>query len=345
MLLSDAIDRYKADRINKGYVASTVRSEQTTLRTFLADVGNIQVGAIGHRQMDHFWSRHTDWSPGTWNLKRTHLSTFFKWCQARGILPRNADPMEGTKRRKDPQRDWTIIPQQEWPTLLDAAPDPRDRAMVAIGLYLFTRVSETTALRWKDIDFQNHEATVFRVKTQTLDVLPICEELEHELKVWKLKYAEMMGEHVKPGWYVVPPFAPVTFTGVPGQKGRLVRTDTPTLLPTRPIKDNAASRVKSVLLAAGYPVQTGEASHTLRRSGANALYHELSERGHDRAIRMCQAMLGHSSIQTTEIYLQLNLDRKARNDLLAGKKMFTGGEEATVLRLGGVDGQKDARVV
>jgi integrase len=88
-----------------------------------------------------------------------------------------------------------------------------------------------------------------------------------------------------------------------------------------------------VLLKAGYDLDKGEGGHTLRRSGATALYNELSERGHDRAIRMCQAMLGHASIQTTEVYLALNLDRKARNDLLAGKRMFSVGGPAKVLSL------------
>lgn len=344
MLLSDAIDRYLADRANKGAAPATVSGEKLSLKHLLTDIGNIQVSSIQPRHMDVFWARHSDWSPGTFNKTRAHLTGFFKWCQARAILGRFQDPLEGVRKRKSVPRNWLILPQQEWPALLDATTDPRDRALVAIGLYLFTRISETTALQWKDFDLQNHEATVFRRKTQTLDVLPICEELEYELGVWKLKYAEVMGEHVKPSWYVIPAYSPALRHGIPGQKGGWRVVTQGTLIPNRPM-ETASSRIKVALKSAGYPVQSGEASHTLRRSGANALYHELSERGHDRAIRMCQAMLGHSSIQTTEVYLQLNLDRKARNDLLAGKRMFTGGGEAAVIQLGGVDGQENARVV
>jgi len=268
MLLSDAVDRYKADRTSKGYAAKTVKSEQNTLRHFLAAVGNIQVGAITPRHMDTFWSRNSDWAPATWNRCRSQLVNFFKWCQARGIMPRHSDPLEGTRKRKVPQTDWLVIPQQEWPTLLDAATDPRDRIMVALGLYLFTRISETTALQWKDIDFQNHEASVFRTKTQTLDVLPICEELEHELKVWKLQYAEMMGEHVKPGWYVVPAYSKPRYVGVAGQRGQLRLEQPAELLPTTLLKQSGPQRIKKALISAGYPVKDGDPIRALYEDDA-----------------------------------------------------------------------------
>jgi integrase len=111
-------------------------------------------------------------------------------------------------------------------------------------------------------------------------------------------------------------------------------------LPTT--KANLGYAIRTILQAAGY-YRPQEGGHTLRRSGATALYNQLSSVGHDRAIRICQAMLGHSSVQTTEIYLRLDLDRKVRNDLLAGKRMFPEEGTATVLRLGGtgIDGPED----
>lgn len=341
MLLSDAIDRYLADRANKGMAQGTVRNERTVLKHLLADIGNIQVSSLSAKHMDMFWSRHQDWAPGTFNRAKTNLHTFFTWCQARGIMPRYTDPLEGVRRRKKVERARLIIPSDEFSTLLDAAEDPRDRILVAIGLYMFTRISETTNLRWRDIDFQNHTASVFRFKTGTTDVLPICEELEHELKIWRLKYSEIMGEVVKPGWIVVPPYQWVQMVGVPGKKGMLIPHEAPPLLKPNRQMTTGTERVQRVLLKAGYDLDKGEGGHTLRRSGATALYNELSERGHDRAIRMCQAMLGHASIQTTEVYLALNLDRKARNDLLAGKRMFRGKQDdATVVPLEkAVDGQ------
>lgn len=346
MLLSDAIDRYLADRRSKGFAPETVRSNKRVLKHLLADVGNIHVSAMTHQHLDTFWARHDDWAPGTFNLARTILHTFLGWCQTRGLMPKTTDLLEGTRARKVPEKDRLVIPQGEWPALLEAARDPRDRATVAIGLYLFTRVSETTNLRWKDIDFQNHVISVYRSKTQTLDVLPMCEELEHELKRWRLEYGRLMGEVPKPGWTVVPPYENVRWEGVPGKRGVLRPTSNPVLRPTA-VQTDATGRIQKVLADAGYDLDKREGGHTLRRSGATALYNELSDRGHDRAIRMCQAMLGHASIQTTEVYLALNLDRKARNDLLAGKPMFTSstGEGRIVDLEMGRSGQEDVGTV
>ena len=349
MLLSDAIDRYKADRIARGYAASTIRSEQHLLRDFLAAAGNIQVSSIGPRQIDALYAKKQDtWSAGSQNKARSILSTFFKWCQRRSIMSKGLDPLEGTRKRKVPERDRTIIAPADFPAVLDAAATARDRALMALGYYLFLRVSEIAPLRWQDVDFDESRkgteqwtptVSIFRSKTGTSDVLPMAEELYHELRRWRLAYAAEVGAPVKPAWYVVPARNKGIFTGMPGRAG-LVRINEAALMPTRETKD--VTRVITRVLKAAGLWQPGEGGHTLRRSGAVALYNQLASVGHDRAIRMCQAMLGHSGIATTEVYLRLDLDRKTRNDLLAGKRMFpqVGGGTVTSLKEDS-DGEED----
>lgn len=332
MLLSDAIERYGADRLAKGYARTTVRSQQTALKTFLVDVGNIHVGNILPRHMDVFWSRHADWSESNFNKTRGILMTFFKWCQVRGYMPRTADPMEGLRKQKVPQRERIIIPPGDFDAVLDAAANPRDRMIVAFGLYLFTRISETRGIRWGDINFEAKTIQVYRQKTKQMDTLPMCEELEHEVRRWRMEYGNLVGEVPKMGWYVVPSYSKPVFLGRRGPDP--VYQETPLLIPTRAFSEGT-KRVKLVLKRYGYPDLLGEGGHTLRRSGATALYQEMSQRGHDRAIRLCQAMLGHASIQTTEVYLRLDLERKARNDLLAGKRMFTSRGSGEVVELVG----------
>lgn len=330
MMLSDAIGRYLADKRAKGYAANTIRHHRTTLNHLLADIGNIQLSSIQPRHIDIFWSKHEDWGPGNFNKNRSTLRTFFTWAQARGYMPKASDPMEGVRKRKVPPKDWLIIPETEFDSVLDAAGNPRDRALVAVGLYLFTRGSESTAIRWGDINWDTKEITVNRGKTTTLDVLPMCSELEKELRRWRLAYAESVGEVPKPAWFLLPAYTKPVFKGrMPGGGRTPIYQAESVLIPTRQFRD-ATRRVQTVLTRAGYPELDGEGGHTLRRSGATALYNELSDRGHDRSIRMVQAMLGHTSISTTEVYLRLDLDRKTRNDLLAGKPMFGGGQLAEV---------------
>lgn len=326
MLLSDAIDAFLADRRAKGYSKGSIRNEGAALRHLLADVGNIDTRRMRPQHIDIFWASHTGWSEGTMNRTRAHLSVFFKWAQARGYMSRSADLLAGSRNLRVPQKPRVIIPQSSFTTLLESARNPRSRIAVAIGLYLFARISETEDLRWADVNFDTKEVSVYRRKTRTIDVLPLCEELEKELLRWRLTYASIAGHEVQPSWYVIPGSSSPLRYGAKGTKGFTV-VEKVQYLPTR--RANLAKAIRLVLEEADY-FQKGEGGHTLRRSGAVALYNQLTTVGHDRAIRIVQAMLGHSSIKTTEVYLRLSLDRKVRNDLIAGKPMFPVGVDAEV---------------
>lgn len=342
MLLSDAITVFLADRRAKGYAQGTVRNEANALRNLLADVGNIDTRRIRPQHIDTFYSKHTDWAEGTLNRMRTHLQTFFDWLVARGHMRRDLDLMAGTRKLRVPQRSRIIIPQAKFTTLLDSAKDPRTRAAVAIGLYLFTRISETQDLRWQDVRFEDGEVDVYRRKTRSMDTLPLCDELAHELKRWRLAYAAKVGEEIQPGWYVIPRSSAPLRYGQKGVKG-FTTSVTARYSPTLPAK--LSNTIKCVLEEAGY-YQPHEGGHTLRRSGATALYNQLTSVGHDRAIRIVQAMLGHSSVTTTELYLRLDLDRKVRNDVLKGKPMFPAESDAQVLDIkGAISGAEDSHQV
>lgn len=82
-----------------------------------------------------------------------------------------------------------------------------------------------------------------------------------------------------------------------------------------------------------------EGVHTLRRSGARALYDRLVSEGYDGAMRTVQSMLHHSSIQTTEHYLGIHLDKKRRDDVVRGKHLFPTSTE-NVVGMESIRGQK-----
>lgn len=339
-LLSDVIDRYRADRIAKGYEHGTVRNEQTTLRHLLTDVGNIHVHNIGPAQMDRFWAAHSNWAPSSANKALAHLSGFFKWCQTRGLMPQDKLPLNGVRYRRVPKRERLVIPQGEWDNVFEATDHPRNRAIVALGLYLFARPSELQSLHWRDIHMDEKRVAVYRHKTKDFDFLPMCQELEHELRRWRLAYADEAGELPKPDWYVIPRRQAPKLKGSLSSGERISHGGG--MIPTQPLS-TLSTVVKRILERAGYSDLSGEGAYVLRRSGATALYTQLSSVGHDRAIRMCQAMLGHAHITTTEVYLQLDVDRKTRNDLLAGQRMFPEEDVvAEVVNLERKHGQEDA---
>lgn len=333
MQLSDAIDQYLTWRRAKGARPNTLRAERHTLNLFLSDVGNVNTRSLVHRHVDVFWAKRTTWGEGSMNKGRSHLSAFFKWCQNRGHIARDNNLLDDSKALRVPERARILIPQASFSTFLEGL-EPRTRAICAIGLYLFTRVSETSMLRWQDILFSDGKVMVYREKTGTTDSLPLCEELARELKRWQLAYATRLGRPLRPADYVIPYMDRPEWTGTPGVRGQLLQLSSPDYQPNR--RAPLAHPIKKALKDAGY-YQPYEGGHTLRRSGAVALYHELAERGHDKAIRLCQFMLGHKSIKTTEIYLRLTLEEKEAQDLLAGKPMFQVSEGAVVpLEVAGV---------
>jgi integrase len=342
VLLSDAIEAFGHDRRAKGIAPKTRSNEMQVLRLLLADVGNIKVRSLRPQHADVFWANRAGWAPGTLNRARGTLGIFFSWLRHRGYMNRDTDPLAGTRAFKVPPRNRAIIPQSEFSAVIERRKNPRTRAAFAIGIYTFARISEIQGLRWQDFDFDSGTVEVFRQKTVTIDTLPVCEELAHELSRWKLEYAAHMGEQVRPEWFVIPGTTPPRGLATKGAKGFTAHRPR-FYLPTK--RADLSKVVKQGLVEDGYYVPY-EGGHTLRRSGATALYDQLTHVGHDRAIRICQAMLGHSSVQTTEVYLRLDLDRKVRNDLLAGRPMFPETGEAAVLLLErDIVGEEDSRVV
>lgn len=328
--LSTVIDQYLADRRAKGAASGTIRNDKYILRLLLADVGNIQSRNLRVQHVDVFWSRRATWGDGTFNMARATLGAFFEWCRHRGHLGREVDPLAGTRNRRVVPRDRCIIPQSQWESFLEGN-SPRTRMILALGLYLFLRKSEIEGLRWQDLNMDTKEIDAFRQKTRTMDTLPICEELEHEIRRWRLAYAAKVGQQPLPSWYVIPALKRAgTGRSRPGTKGFTTHVEQE-WVPTR--RADLSRVLRNALLQSGY-YRPHEGGHTLRRSGAIALYNQLSSVGHDRAIRICQAMLGHASVQTTEIYLRLDLDRKVRNDLLSGRRMFPEADAGSVVEFG-----------
>lgn len=330
--LNDAIEMYVASRLAEGVKPASVRGERLTLKYLLADVGNLDINHLRPQHMDRFWAKRTTWGPGSMNKGRYHLLSFFHWCQMRGHLSRDntvVDMLERKRPLRVPPRDRIYIPPEDFETFLGQIEEPRTRIMVAIGLYLMVRLSEAANLRWQDMNLDADEpvAMVYRMKTETLKAVPISEELGDELRRWRLTYAAGIGRPLRPGDFVVPFLKQGGMVGVKGTKG-FARAGKDEWLPDRPA--HFSHSIKKALTEAGY-YQPREGGHTLRRSGASGVYVSLTEAGHDGAMRTAQELLGHSTVTTTEGYLNRGLQTREVLRLYAGKRMFPKQEDATVV--------------
>ena len=336
--LSDIIGEYLA-AMTTADKASTVRNKRQTLNHLLTTVGNIQTRNVTGSHIDQFFTamQKKAHSPGTMNGHLYNLRHFFAWTCTRRYRPQGDMPTLGRKPLKVPERARLRIPAAKFPDLLNAAPHARDRIVVALGLYLFLRQGEVGLLKVGDVNLERGEIQVTIEKTSQFDTMPICTELDVELRRWLTFYTEACGIPER-DWYLAPAKSIPKWVGTAQGVFEHVDEKGNKLNPSRKMV-KIEECVHRALVNAGYPIRdaagksTMEGGHTLRRSGARALFDELLERGYDGALRQVQAMLHHKSSTMTEHYLGIDLDVKRRNEALRGRAMFAAPNTDNVVRL------------
>lgn len=325
--ITDAFDEYVETLKIQGRSPGTLRSRRQLARQLLHSVGNLYVQHLTAQHVDRLFSDNPQWSPATRNKVVAELGAFLKWAQQRRYMP-HEDILSHMRGLKVPKQRRLRLSAPELAALLDAAANPRDRMVIALGAYLFLRGSEVRHLRWHHVDLEAGEIEVWRDKTDEWDTMPICAELDAELRRFRAHLVEHVGVP-QPEWFVAPGYHKDVVER-DRHTGRIVKV-AGRLDPEKAI-GRPYTAVKLALGRLGYDTAQ-QGVHTLRRSGARALYESLAAAGHDRAARQAQAMLGHATLLTTEKYLGVDVDRKARNDLLKGKPMF-GVQDAEVKPLG-----------
>jgi integrase len=265
--------------------------------------------------------------PATINNRLDMLSSFSRWLVANQMCPAH---FTATVRTVPvPKRARLRIPVTEFQRLLDMTDRPDRRIAVALGLFLFVRSGEMQTLRVGDVDLQQGTVSVVVHKTNDFDEMPICAELDVELRQWLMVYAHDIGRPLHPGDYLVP--------GSANRPGWMERPEVGNYRPDR-IMRKPFAHIQPALKACGYEVRAGEGMHTLRRSGARALYDALVEgrigdpAARDDALRQVMTMLHHASVQTTEHYIGLERDRQKRDLTIKGKSFLPKFENVTELR-------------
>lgn len=257
---------------------------------------------------------------------------FIKFCHEREYLGAHKNPVGHLKSAPPSQRraKVTIEKMVVQPTkdvfevLLDAAGKrhPRDRMVVALGLFAGLRQSEILALRVDGLDFDKTtvrngkrvpapEVRVWRKKVKDWHRVPMRKRLQQEAKRW-LAWLEKEHGPADPNWFVIG----TRRSGLEGVRrdGKFL-CDTGPLTPDCPVDPTTSptSLVKDVQAAfkeAGYGDIYRCGPHTLRRMGA------IFVRDNAKDPDAAQYFLGHKSRQTTEIYLQWsNKEETLRNAL------------------------------
>ena len=330
--LSDAITEFMTYRKTAGFRPNTLLINGRSLSVFLREVGNLQVRHLDARHGEQFqaYLMSRGYKPNTVNSHLTTLSAFTKWLRSRRYLAGGSDPCANIRAVKVMAEPRARVEPKDFAAFLDACATPLERVVVALGLYLFVRASEITAIRVKDVDLDSHEILVHVMKSQVVDIMPICQELDTELRRWLTWYGQDVRRPLEPDFFLVPQRRrrPLGNDGSGPGGGFLVERVHDNMVPDRALQ-RAHRYVQKPLHAFGVELRDGEGKstmegvHTLRRSGARALFDQMVDRGsYDGVLRYVSAMLHHKSTVMTEKYLGLDVDVKKRNDLLKGRLMF-----------------------
>lgn len=334
-VLSDAIDDYIEHLKSKGLSAAHVKASRICLRRLLTLVGNILTENVHEAHVDmYFREASRTRAARSLGVDTAILKGFFKWAIRTRRAGRSGNPMADRTAPKVTPRPWRGFPVSKVPALLDSASHPRDRMLLALACFLLGRSAEFTLLKIGDVQLEM-EGISYRIpKTLKTDFLPICEELDDELRRWLKVYAEECGT-LDPNWYLVPAKTAPQVTGNRGMNDRVVR-----LVPAKRMQEpfKVAQRA---LEAIGYPLKDTDGSplnegmHTIRRSMARGLYEQLRDEGDVNPVETVRSMLNHATEKQTRDYIGLQSERIHRDARLRGKAMFPGlrGENVRQLKV------------
>lgn len=313
-------------RAGQGYSLHTTSNDKTAFMVMNRVLGaHADIAAITQDSVHRILGIAAETrSPASVNNIHASLSGFFKWGRMVKYLTPDNDPLLGLRYRKVPTQESTRIPLSDFPLLLDSADNPRDRILVATGLYLFLRTSEVEPLRIRDLKLDEGTISATIYKTGDHDVMPISSEYDKELRRWLTHYAASCGE-LKPHWYLIP------------AKLRGNNKEREAYAPEVKIS-HTERHIERTLTNMGWDKGTSRIGmHLLRKSGARAWFDELNNQTVDGALKIVQAHLHHKSVVMTERYLGLTADRVKRDRILRGESMFPSltGENVIHLRKSG----------
>lgn len=335
--LNEAIADYLGWRASQDYSKGTLRNERSCLSRFMAVVGNIGVHNIKDRHVTRFFeeSGKTRAASSMAN-DQLCLGRFFTWARHTKRMAQDNDPLYGRRLPKPRKRERYRIHVSRFPHLLEiaGASDARNRALAAVLLYTLCRDQEAADLRVGDVDLEAGYITMRVHKSRIEDRMPISAELDSELRLWLTHYTVEVGP-LQDHYHLLPARKS---TGLWHLETGKIGGHTCEYLPQR--KMGAAGRVlRPILEEVGVPVvdmngkNAYEGAHTLRRSGARALFDGLVAMGYDQSLRVVQSMLHHSSQTTTEAYIGITADRRTRDDLIKGRTMYANAQSGSVISL------------
>lgn len=322
--LSIASDDFQRIRARKSQSRGVAYGFRSILGRFVRHVGDIHVGSLKPHHLEDFFygvgGLSDTCSRTTLAKYRNDLKQFIDFCHRRGWTEHTGFFMLGGVDDKStkPNRDRFRMTRDEIIDLMNAATDPRDRALVAFVANTAVRIGEALSLKVSDLRLSQGEVYVRRHKTREEVTYALTADLEAEMRVWLAIYTSELarkGIKLDPRKHYLFPAKPVAHY----QKGKSRCAAQPDGYNPVGNINNPRTIIQPIATKAGIEMESGDGWHTLRRSVARIFFDDACAQGHDAALRLTQALLGHKHAQTTETYLGLDLERRTVDKMMRGK--------------------------
>ena len=318
--LTPAIEDYERFRRSQNYSKNTIRNQNGALKAFLRVNGNIWCHQIDDRHVTRLFEELVKTrSSNSLGPVDSALRGFFDWCRQTRRMPSDRDPMFGRRPPKAVKRERQRVHRSKFGYMLDQAENisPWHRALTAVLLHTLLRDSEAASILLRDVDLDAGYIKVRIEKSSLEDRIPISRPLDRELRKWLTVYTQEVGP-LQPHYFLLPARRATPIHG----KNRKFEKCVITLRPEKKVAATA-KQIQRVLATVGIDIsEKGEGAHTLRRSGARALFDALSEAHHPRPLRVVKDMLHHEQESTSERYIGAEADRLDRDACVRGQDVY-----------------------
>jgi integrase/recombinase XerD len=286
----------------KGHRPATVYNYAATLDPFLGWLGGRRFGSVTLEELEAFLMRPRTKcrglraAPGTLRREVSTLRGLFTWLHARGYVESNPTTLLVAPRR--PKREPQVIADDLWQRVWIAELTDADRVLLGLGMFCGLRRAEMSGLRVKQVDLRGRQLVRFERKGGGDAVLPfgmMLDVFERDLPQLDAgRFVESLTALAaqRPRGGLLMPW---------GDEIDAIVSKRPRshLLPPGAVDPQIASkRLRQLLarleLSGAFPL------HSLRRSCAT----NLARAG--LPVQMIQRLLGHSSIETTMIYVRVS---------------------------------------
>ncbi|HSL62366.1 MAG TPA: site-specific integrase [Desulfotignum sp.] len=189
------------DFANNNFSIKTYKEKLSAFQRLGDFFGDVKVDSITPSKAMEFLGReHENRSGNAANKDRKNLVAAWNWASRyMDGFPSGIDNPFASVPKFREERQARYIPPKEDFDKVYAIAEGQDKVMLAVFLYLASRIKEVFNLRWSDVDFENNKVRLWTQKrrggTREADWLPMIPELASSLKNWKAE-CPVKSDHV-----------------------------------------------------------------------------------------------------------------------------------------------------